>query len=64
MRTAQLLKTNYLLTVGDKEVENNTVALRTRDNVVHGEIDISAFLAKVVKERDERALMSPFSTAP
>ncbi len=64
VRNAQLLKVNYLLTVGDKEVENKTIALRTRDNVVHGEIDISDFLAKVVKERDERALMSPFSTAP
>lgn len=62
VRNAQMLKTNYLLTVGDKEVENKTIALRTRDNVVHGEIDISDFLAKVVKERDERALMSPFST--
>ncbi len=61
VRNAQLLKTNYLLTVGDKEVENKTVALRTRDNVVHGEVDISDFLAKVIKERDERALMSPFS---
>ncbi len=64
VRAAQLLKTNYLLTVGDKEVENQTISLRTRDNIVHGEIDISDFLDKVVKERDERALMSPFSTAP
>ncbi|MBS0624697.1 MAG: threonine--tRNA ligase [Verrucomicrobia bacterium] len=64
VRTAQMLKTNYMLTIGDKEVENKTAALRTRDNVVHGEIDISDFLAKVVKERDERALMSPFSIAP
>ncbi len=64
VRNAQLLKTNYLLTVGDKEVENKTIALRTRDNVVHGEIDISDFLAKVEKERAERALMSPYSTAP
>ncbi len=63
VRSAQMLKTNYLLTVGDKEMENKTVSLRTRDNVVHGEIDISNFLDKVVKERDERALMSPFSTA-
>jgi len=61
VRTAQMLKTNYMFTVGDKEVENKTAALRTRDNVVHGEIDISDFLAKVVKERDTRALMSPFS---
>jgi len=62
VRTAQLLKTNYMLTIGDKELENKTIALRTRDNVVHGEVDISNFLDKVVKERDDRALMSPFST--
>jgi threonyl-tRNA synthetase len=64
VRNAQLMKVNYMLTVGDKEVENKTVALRTRDNVVHGEVDISDFLAKVVKERDDRALMSPYSVAP
>lgn len=64
VRTAQLLKTNYMLTVGDQEVENKSAALRTRDNVVHGEIDISDFLAKVEHERATRALMSPYSTAP
>lgn len=64
VRNAQLMKVNYLLTVGDKEVENRTIALRTRDNVVHGEIDISNFLDKVVKERNDRALMSPFSMTP
>lgn len=63
VRNAQLLKTNYLLTIGDKEVENKTAALRTRDNIVHGEIDISDFLDKVVKERNERQFMSPFSVA-
>ena len=63
VRNAQMMKVNYLLTVGDKEVENKTIALRTRDNIVHGEVDISNFLDKVVKERNERALMSPFSTA-
>lgn len=64
VRTAQMLKTNYMLTIGDKEVENRTVALRTRDNIVHGEVDISDFIAKVVKEQAERALMSPYSMAP
>ena len=62
VRTAQMLKTNYILTVGDKEIENKTAALRTRDNVVHGEIDISEFLAKVEKERQTKALMSPYSS--
>ncbi len=64
VREAQLLKTNYMLTIGDKEIEHRTAALRTRDNVVHGEIDILEFLAKVEKERDTKALMSPYSTTP
>lgn len=63
VRTAQLLKTNYMLTIGDQEVEHRTVAVRTRDNVVHGEVDISHFLAKVEEERASRALMSAFSMA-
>lgn len=63
IRTAQLLKMNYMLTVGDKELENNTVSLRTRDNVVHGEVDLNVFLEKVLKEKKERALLSPFATA-
>lgn len=62
VRNSQLLKVNYLLTVGDKEVENKTVSLRTRDNVVHGDVDFSKFIDIVLKERDERALMSPFAT--
>lgn len=61
VRSAQLLKVNYMLTIGDKEVENRTAALRTRDNVVHGEVDISNFLAIVEKEREDKALMSPYS---
>lgn len=64
VRNAQLLKVNYMLTIGDKEVENKTVALRTRDNVVHGEVNIADFLSIILKERETRALMSPYSTAP
>jgi threonyl-tRNA synthetase len=64
VRNAQMMKYNYMLTCGDKEVENKTIALRTRDNVVHGEVDISDFLDKVIKEQQTRALMSPFSIAP
>lgn len=63
VRTAQLLKYNYMLTVGDQEVEHKTAALRTRDNIVHGEIDIADFLAKVAKEQATKMLMSPYSTA-
>jgi threonyl-tRNA synthetase len=64
VRNAQLLKANYMLTIGDKEVENRTIALRTRDNVVHGEMSLSDFLPKILQEKQTRALMSPFSTSP
>lgn len=61
VRVAQLLKTNYILTIGDKEAESNRAALRTRDGVLHGEVDSIDFLDKVVKERDTLALMSPYA---
>ena len=61
IRTAQLLKINYMLTVGDQEVENKTIALRTRDNVVHGEIKLDEFIKKIEDEKKTKALMSPFS---
>ncbi|MCB1085106.1 MAG: threonine--tRNA ligase, partial [Chlamydiia bacterium] len=60
VRNAQLLKINYMLTVGDKEVENQTTALRTRDNVVHGEISMDEFIKKCSIEYNERKLTSPF----
>lgn len=58
VRGAQLLQINYMLTVGDKEVENQTIALRTRDNVVHGEIQLSDFLKNIETEYKERRLTS------
>jgi threonyl-tRNA synthetase len=58
IRNAQLMQYNYMLTVGDKEMENETVALRTRDNVVHGEILLSNFLDQIVKEQEEKSLVS------
>jgi threonyl-tRNA synthetase len=62
VRNAQLAQINYILTVGDKEVENQTFNLRTRDNVVHGEMKLDAFLAAIVKEKTGRHLASPFSS--
>lgn len=63
VREAQLAQVNYIITVGDKEVEHQTAALRTRDNVVHGELNIDEFLQTICKERDERLLTSPYSPA-
>lgn len=61
VRNAQLTQINYILTIGDKEVENQTFNLRTRDNVVHGEMKLDAFLEAIQKEKNERRLTSPFA---
>lgn len=61
VRNAQLSQVNYILTVGDKEQENHTANLRTRDNVVHGEIKIEDFIKTIDKERKERNLETPFA---
>jgi len=60
VRSAQLLQINYMLTIGDREMKNRTVNLRTRDNVVHGEIDIATFLNRCAAEARQRLLTSPF----
>lgn len=61
IRNAQLMQINYMLTIGDKEIENRTASLRTRNNVVHGEIPIDSFLRSLEKEQAERSLHSLFS---
>lgn len=61
IRTAQLMQINYMLTVGDKEMENKTVNLRTRDNVVRGEISVQEFLKAIEKERESKSLTSAFA---
>ncbi len=63
IRNAQLAQYNYILTVGDKEVENNNANLRTRDNVVHGEIVIDDFIERIKVERAERLLDSVYKTS-
>ncbi|MEM8628896.1 MAG: threonine--tRNA ligase [Chlamydiota bacterium] len=60
VRKAQMMKTNYIVTVGDQECAKSTISLRTRDNVVHGEISLDSFLEKVLEERKTRSLLSPF----
>jgi len=63
IRTAQLTQFNYIITVGDAEMENRTINLRTRDNVVHGEMKLEPFLETMAKEKKERMLVSPFHKA-
>jgi threonyl-tRNA synthetase len=60
IRLAQLDQVNYMLTVGDKEVENRTISLRTRDNILHGEMNFEDFYEKILVEKQQRSLHTPF----
>ncbi len=50
VRDAQLEKINYILVVGDKEVENQTVTTRTRDGNVVGSKKYDLFCKDLVDE--------------
>ncbi|MCH9608538.1 MAG: Threonine--tRNA ligase 2 [Chlamydiales bacterium] len=54
IRLAQLNQVNYMLTIGDKEVESQTISLRSRDNVVHGEMQLADFHTKIQEEKRSR----------
>ncbi len=56
VRQAQLDQVNYILVVGDKEIEAGAVNVRTRDNQVHGPSPVDAFLAKMQAEIRARSL--------
>ena len=47
-----------ILVVGEKEKENKTVNVRTRDNKQHGEFSIDVVLPKFQKLSSERVLNS------
>ena len=60
IREAQMMKIPYMLVVGDKEIENNTVAVRSRAGGDLGVMEPDAFLAKAKEEIDTQALESVF----
>ncbi len=54
IRKAELDKINYILVVGGKEKENNSINVRTRDNKVEGEKKTDEFLERMKKEIAEK----------
>lgn len=54
VRDAQLEQVNYILVIGDKEVEANTVNVRTRDNEIKGAIVVEDFISLLIKEVREK----------
>ena len=61
VRNAQLQQINYMLTIGDQEVEKETLSVRTRDNVVHSDISPEKFIETLTKERETQSLGSLFA---
>jgi len=56
IRNAQLQKINYILVIGDKEVENNTVNVRTRDEEILGEKKLNDFISELKEEVNSKKI--------
>ncbi|KAM4690908.1 threonine--tRNA ligase, mitochondrial [Rhinophrynus dorsalis] len=54
IRKAQIAQYNFILVVGEKEKQNNTVNVRTRDNKQHGERDLGELVRRLTELRDSR----------
>ncbi|MAE13892.1 threonine--tRNA ligase [Candidatus Woesearchaeota archaeon] len=50
VRDAQLEQVNYILVVGDKEVESESVNVRTRENKVEGAVSLGDFVGRILTE--------------
>ena len=50
VRDAQVEKINYIVTVGDKEVKNKTLAVRTLDGKVNFNVEPNKFMQELIKE--------------
>jgi threonyl-tRNA synthetase len=50
VKEAQLEKVNYIVTIGDKEVEKQTLAVRDRSGKTKFDVGINGFISQLVKE--------------
>ncbi|MFH1682589.1 MAG: threonine--tRNA ligase [Candidatus Woesearchaeota archaeon] len=56
IREAQISKINYMITIGDKEVEKQKLAVRSRDGEVKFGVAVDKFIEELLKEVKERKL--------
>jgi threonyl-tRNA synthetase len=54
VRNAQVAQYNYQFVVGKAEVESGSVNIRTRENIVEGEMKIDEMISMLKRLRDER----------
>ncbi|MCM1113982.1 MAG: threonine--tRNA ligase [Clostridium sp.] len=56
IRSAQLEKVPYMLLAGDKDIENNTISVRSRKQGDEGAATLDAFIARIMEEVETKAL--------
>ena len=56
VRNAQLAQFNFILVVGEKEIANQSVNVRTRDNKIHGEISVVDLIEKFKQFQQNRVI--------
>ncbi|XP_068109338.1 threonine--tRNA ligase, mitochondrial isoform X2 [Hyperolius riggenbachi] len=54
IRKAQVAQYNFILVVGEREKQNNTVSVRSRDSKQHGEHSLVQLIARLSELRDSR----------
>lgn len=54
VRNAQLDNYNFILVIGEKEAQQGTVNVRTRDNKVHGEISVDEVIKRFKEMADSK----------
>lgn len=60
VRTAQLMQIPVILTIGEKEIENNTVSIRTLDGIVVQDVKVDDFIDKCLLLNRTRSLDTKF----
>jgi len=56
VRDAQMERVNYIVTVGDKEMEKKTLAIRTRENEVKFGVKVDEFISNLKKEVEKKEI--------
>ena len=60
IRQAQLMRTNYMLVVGEKEENSGKLTVRNRDGEETADVSVNEFIEKISEERDSRSMENIF----
>ena len=55
IRAAQMMRANYMLVVGEKEIESGLLTVRNRDGEETKDVKVEDFISQISKERDEKS---------